>query len=128
MLHSNGMVRAAYRPPRDRLKLRAYVRQRSTSIKSKQYALLHMEKALQLMNIKLSGVLGEIASVSGMAIIRAIVQEGVRDPSKLVMLRNYRVKKSQKQFEDALSGNYQEEHLFALEQALVFMILPTCNC
>lgn len=118
VLYSNGMLRAAYRPPRDRLKLRAYVRQRSTSIKTKQYALLHIEKALQLMNIKLSGVLGEIASVSGMAIIRAIVQEGVRDPSKLAMLRNSRVKKSQKQFEDALSGNYQEEHLFALEQAL----------
>ncbi len=53
-LYSCGLLRAAYRPPRDRLKLRAYVRQRMNVIKTKQYALLHMEKALQLMNIKLS--------------------------------------------------------------------------
>lgn len=116
-LYSNGMVRAAFRPPRDRLKLRSYVRTRQTVVKAKQRNLLHMEKALQLMNIKLSVAVSDIAGVSGMAIIRAIVK-GERDPSKLASLRNQQCKKPAELFIAALSGNFQEDHLFSLKLAL----------
>jgi transposase len=116
-LYSNGLLRAAFRPPRDRIKLRSFVRQRQIIIKTKQVALLHMEKALQLMNIKLSFAVSDIASVSGMNIIRAIVK-GERDPAKLASLRNIHCKKPIETFIAALSGNFQEEHLFALKQAL----------
>ena len=41
-LYSNGLLRAAFRPPRDRLALRAYVRQRLSIIKTRgRWALLH---------------------------------------------------------------------------------------
>lgn len=43
-LYSNGLLRAAFRPPRDRLTLRAYVRQRLSIIKTRGRCLLHMEK------------------------------------------------------------------------------------
>lgn len=116
-LYSCGLVRAAYRPPRDRLKLRAYVRQRQNIIKTKQYSLLHIEKALQLMNVKLGTAVSDIAGVSGIGIIRAIAA-GERDPYKLAAMRNQCCKKEEEIFVAALTGNYQEEHIFGLQQAL----------
>lgn len=116
-LYSSGLLRAAYRPPRDRLKLRAFVRHRMGVIKTKQYSLLHMEKALQLMNIKLSTATSDIAGVTGLNIIRAIVA-GERNPSKLSALRSKLCKKEEHVFVAALTGNYQEEHVFSLTQAL----------
>lgn len=117
VLYSSGLLRAAFRPKRDRLALRGYVRWRQNIIKTRQVALLHIEKCLQLMNIKLSTAVSDIASVSGMNIIRAIV-EGQRDPAYLANLRNKKCKKDEKAFIDALTGNFQEENLFALSQAL----------
>jgi transposase len=116
-LYSNGLLSAAFRPPRERIKLRSYVRQRMGVVKTKQYALLHLEKALQLMNIKLSTALSDIAGISGFDIIRAIAA-GERDPITLAKLRNKTCKKPEQVFIDALTGNYQDEHIFALQQAL----------
>ncbi len=116
-LYSNGLLRAAFRPPRDRLALRAYVRHRHSIIKTRGRCLLHMEKALQLMNIKLSGALSDIAGVSGMDIIRAILK-GERNPVKLANLRNKTCKKEEEVFVAALTGNFQKEHIFSLKQAI----------
>ena len=116
-LYSAGLLNAAFRPPRDRLPLRAYVRYRMNIVKSRQIALLHMEKALQLMNIKLSGALSDIGGISGMTIIRAIAN-GERSPIVLASLRNPGCKKEAQDFIDALSGNYQKEHVFVLQRAL----------
>lgn len=69
------------------------------------------------MNIKLSSAASDIAGITGMAIIRAIVG-GEKDPKKLADLRNIRCKKPNEFFEAALTGNFQEEHLFALKLAL----------
>ena len=54
---------------------------------------------------------------TGMNIIRAIV-EGERNPSKLAALRHKSCKKTEKTFVDALTGNFQETHLFTLKQSL----------
>jgi transposase len=116
-LYSNGLLRAAFRPPRDRLKLRSYVRQRMNVVKNKQLALLRMEKALQLMNVKLSTAVSEISGISGMDIIRAIVA-GERNPIRLAALRNKGCKKPEEVFIRALTGNFLEEHIFSLKQAL----------
>ena len=116
-LYSNGLLRAAFRPPRNRLALRAFVRQRQSIIKTRQRALLHMEKALQLMNIKLSGTLSDIGSVSGMNIIKAILK-GERDPIQLASLRHSMCKKPKENFIEALTGNFQKEHIFSLKQAM----------
>ncbi len=76
-----------------------------------------MEKALQLMNIKLSGALSDIGGISGMDIIRAIIN-GERDPIKLASLRNKHCKKPVEAFVEALTGNFQKEHIFSLKQAI----------
>ena len=43
---------------------------------------------------------------------------GERDPRKLAKLRHERCKKTEAQIARALHGNWREEHLFALKQAL----------
>jgi hypothetical protein len=131
VLYSNGLLRAAFRPGRERLALRGYARWRQNIIKTRQVALLHIEKCLQLMNIKLSTAVSDINGVSGMEIIRAIVA-GHKDPIYLASLRNRGCKKDEKIFVDALTGNFQAENIFALQQALAlydfsFLQLQECD-
>lgn len=116
-LYSAGLLTPAFRPPKDRIPLRSLIRHRQNLIKSKQTEILHMEKALQLMNLKLSTALSDINSITGNEIIRAIVG-GEKDPEVLAQLRNARCKKPTERFVAALTGNYQREHLFALKHAL----------
>lgn len=69
------------------------------------------------MNIQLTEVLSDVMGQTGQAIIRAIVA-GERDPAKLAMHRSRRVKASAQDIRRALTGNWAEEHLFVLAQAL----------
>ena len=55
--------------------------------------------------------------VTGQAIIRAIVA-GERDPKMLARHRDGRVKASAADIAKALRGNWRDEHLFVLRQAL----------
>ena len=79
----------------------------------------HMQKALQQMNLKLTNVLSDITGTTGMAIIRAILS-GERDPLRLAAFRNPHCTKSEDEIAKSLEGNWREEHLFALKQALEF--------
>jgi transposase len=69
------------------------------------------------MNLQLAHVLKDITGKTGMEIIRAIVA-GERDPVKLAQFRDPRCASSQDEIAKALTGNYQAEHLFALQQAV----------
>ncbi len=116
-LYSCGLLTPAFRPPKNREGFRDFMRQRANLIKYRQKAILQMDKALLLMNIKLDVALSEVGSVSGISIIRAIV-EGERDPKKLAALRHYSCKKPESFFIEALTGNFQKTHLFSLKQSL----------
>jgi hypothetical protein len=76
-----------------------------------------MQKALEQMNIKLNNVISDITGATGMKIIRGIVS-GERNPQKLAKHRNPRCKKSDKEIAKSLHGNWRDEHLFALQQAV----------
>ena len=69
------------------------------------------------MNLQLHHVVSDITGVTGMRIIRAIVG-GERDPDVLAAMRDVRCKASVETIRAALVGNYQPEHVFALQQAL----------
>ena len=77
----------------------------------------HMQKALIQMNLQLHHVVSDITGVTGMTIIRAIVA-GERDPNVLASHRDRRCHASVEMVCQALVGNYREEHVFALTQAL----------
>ena len=76
-----------------------------------------MQKSLDLMNLHLHKVISDITGVTGMCIIRAIVS-GEQNPVTLAAMKHPRVKSTEDEIAKALSGNYREEHLFALTQAL----------
>jgi transposase len=116
-LHTYGLLRASFRPPEDICSLRALARHRDNLIRYRSAHIQHMQKSLQLMNVKLTQVVSDITGVTGLSIIRAIVA-GERNPHELARLRQSGCKKSEEQIAKALQGNYKFEHVFVLKQAL----------
>jgi transposase len=114
---SFGLLSRAFRPPEEVCALRAVVRQRDTLVEAQAQQIQRMQKALAQMNVQLTNVISDIAGHTGQAIIRAIVG-GERDPHRLAQLRNYRVHASEEQIARSLMGNWREEHIFCLAQAL----------
>lgn len=116
-LHTYGLLRGAFRPAEQVCALRAYVRQRSTLVDSAASHIQHMQKALAQMNVLLHNVVSDITGVTGMRIITAILA-GERNPHKLAAFRDPRCKNSQETIARSLCGNYRQEHLFSLKQAV----------
>ncbi len=116
-LHSFGLLSKSFRPQDEMLVLRAYLRHRADLLQHRAAHILHMQKALQQMNLQLTQVLKDITGLTGLQIIRAIVA-GERDALKLGQLRDPRCKHSRDEIAKALTGSYRAEHLFALKQAL----------
>jgi transposase len=116
-LHTYGLLRGSFRPPEEIAALRSLVRHRDTLTQDRARQILHMQKALQLMNLQLSQVISDITGVTGMKIIRAIVA-GQRNPHQLAQYRDVACKNSEATIEKALTGHYRSEHVFVLRQAL----------
>jgi transposase len=116
-LHEYGLLRASFRPQAEIAGLRAYLRQRERLLDYAAAHIQHMQKALTQMNLQLHHVMSDITGVTGMTIIRAIVA-GERDPNVLATHRDRRCHASAETVCQALVGNYREEHVFALTQAL----------
>jgi transposase len=116
-LHACGLLRASFRPGRDIAALRVYLRLRERHLDFAAAHIQHMQKALTLMNLQLHHVVADVTGVTGMKIIRAVV-DGQRDPQVLAQMRDVRCKASPETVRAALVGNYQPEHVFALTQAL----------
>lgn len=116
-LHACGLLRASFRPGRDIAALRAYLRHRERLLDYAAAHIQHMQKALTFMNIQLHHVVSDVTGTTGMSIIRAITQ-GERNPEVLSQFRHPNCKASEETIRNALIGNYQPEHLFALTQSL----------
>lgn len=129
-LHALGLLTASFRPDSEMRVLRTYLRHRAQLIEHRSPHVLHMQKALQQMNIQLPQVLSDITGETGMAIVRAIVA-GERDGVKLAQLRDPRCKSSEETLAKALTGDWREEYLFALKQSLElydFYTTQVTNC
>ncbi|WP_285348283.1 IS110 family transposase [Pseudomonas sp. ME-P-057] len=114
-LMSYGLLRGAFRPSDATCSMRSIVRQRANKVRDQAQALNRMQKALSQMNIQLANVISNIAGVTGMKILRAII-EGERDPRKLAAYRDRRIKADHETIERSLRGNWRQEHLHALAQ------------
>jgi transposase len=117
-LHTFGLLNRCF-IPEDKIRiLRSYVRLRDDHISMRASHILHMQKALELMNIKLHTVISKINGVSGRRILDAILA-GERDPETLVELCDKQILKHKRdKVILSLEGNYRPEHLFALRQAV----------
>ena len=125
-LMSLGFLRAAFRPTDEVCVVRAVARQRDVLLTEQASWVQRMPGprrgpygalALVQMNIQLTEVLTDVMGMTGQAIIRAILA-GERDPKVLARHRNGRVKASEQDIAKALTGNWRDEHLFVLRQAL----------
>lgn len=117
LLHSCGLLRGAFRPADAFCRLRAVIRQKATLIAEQADWLNRMQKSLDQMNVRVHRAVADISGTTGMAMIRAIVA-GERDPRQLAKLRDARCHKSLPQITEELTGNWREDHLFNLAQAL----------
>ena len=112
-----GLLRGAFRPAEQMCALRALSRQRARMLRDQGRYVQHMHKAMTLMNIQLANVISDVAGTTGLKIVRAIVA-GERDPHTLAAYRDARIHASEDEIAASLLGNWRDEHLFALKQAL----------
>jgi transposase len=116
-LHSVGLLRASFRPAAEICAVRSLWRHRASLIQMTAEHVLHMQKALDQMNLQVHRVLSDIKGQSGQRILDAILA-GERNPLVLARLCDRRVRSSHQTIAKALEGDYRSEHLFALRQSL----------
>ena len=116
-LHSYGLLSGSFRPNDQICELRTFTRQRDRLIKSAATHVNRMQKALNEMNIQLHHVISDITGVTGMNIIKSII-DGERDPHKLAQFRNANIKSDEKTIIKALEGDWRKEHIIVLKQEL----------
>jgi transposase len=116
-LHTCGLLQKSFQPDNEVRVLRTYVRQRKKLISLGADAVRRMQKALELMNIKLHTVISDLLGKTGMLMVKAIIG-GERDPKILSTLCDPRIKASQEDIFKSLEGVWHEEYLFLLEQAV----------
>src|SRR5262249_28431442 len=93
-LHNYGLLTASFRPARQVVVLRGYLRQRQMLLRYAAQHVQHMQKALEQMNVKLAEVVSDVTGLTGMAILQAILA-GERDPRVLARLRNVNRKRTE---------------------------------
>jgi len=116
-LHNYGLLRGAFRPQRALQVLRTYWRHREGLVQGGAQQIHLMHKALEQMNLQLHKVLSDVSGLSGMRIIRAIL-EGERDGETLAKLCDRKVRASAQTVAKSLTGDYRDDHLFTLRQAV----------
>jgi len=117
-LHSYGLLNGSFRPAQDICCVRSLMRHRENLSQSCGQEVQHMQQALQQMNVHLHHAVSDLNGETGLRILDAILA-GERDPKKLVQLRDSQCSKTTaEELEAALKGDWREEHLFVLKQAL----------
>lgn len=116
-LHSYGLLRPSFVPGQEIRDLRAFVRLRGRIVQEKSRAMMHIHKALDMMNIKVHHVIKNMDGPTGMKIIRAIA-EGQCNAAVLAAYHTKQLLASKEELQVSLEGNYRKAHVFALQQAL----------
>jgi len=117
-LHSYGLLHRCFIPDDITRQLRTYTRLREDHLSLSSQHILHMQKALDLMNIKLHNVISEIHGVSGMRILKAIIS-GNHNPKELLLLCEESILKNKQDLVlSSLQGNFRKEYIFMLKQAV----------
>jgi transposase len=117
-LHSYGLLRSSFIPPQHIRVLRTFVRQRRTNLQLASDHIRRAHKALELMNIKLQNVITQINGKSGLAVLTSIIN-GNHNPEALALLcQDSILKKKKDAVIKSLKGNFSEENIFLLKQAV----------
>jgi transposase len=115
-LHSCGLLQKSFQPESEIRVLRTYVRQRKNLISISSDSVRRMQKAMELMNLKLHTVISDLLGKTGLQMVNAILN-GERNPDELIKLKDPRIKASEEDIKKSLVGIWKEEYLFMLKQA-----------
>ena len=116
-LHSCGLLRGSFRPHESVVRMRSLHRQMQNLVAQRARFVQWMQRELDQMNVQVHRAVSDLTGVTGMRIVRAIVS-GERDAEQLAGLRDSRCRHSPAKFAEFLTGNWREEHLFNLSNAL----------
>ena len=116
-LHTYGLLNGSFIPDQNIRALRDMIRHRANLLRYRASHIQHMQKILQLMNLKLTNVLSDITGTTGMQILRAII-DGKTDPHFLSQFRDPHCRTAQGEIEKSLEGNYRSEYIFQLRQMI----------
>lgn len=116
LLHSYGLLRPCYQPDNISRQIRNLIRHRENLVRSSSREILHLQKEMEQMNLKLDNVFSDVLGKSGQAIINAIL-EGERDAEKLAGLADRRCKKSKEEIMLSLQATWDDDHLFVMRQS-----------
>jgi transposase len=116
-LHRFGLPARAFRPAAQIQPLRALWRHRRSLVERCSGHIHLMHKSLEQMNVQLHKVLTDVTGVTGMRILRAVI-EGKRDPLDMVRLCHPLCKRPKEEFVKALAGHCHPEQIFVLTQAV----------
>jgi len=114
-LHSCGLLKSSYLPDNEQESLRTLVRYRRTLSEESSRFVLRMQKALELMNIKLHTVITDLTGKTGTAIVEAIIA-GERNAVNFLPLIDRRIEADHGVIVKSLEGNWRAEQLFTLEE------------
>lgn len=115
-LHICGFLASAFLPDDATQTLRTLVRQRRAITQDSTRYIQRMQKALELMNIKLHAVISDITGKTGSEILSAILN-GERDPETLLLLVGNRIRADRDTLRKSLQANWRAEYLFLLKQS-----------
>ena len=115
-LHTCGLLQKSFQPENEIRVLRTYVRQRKNLIAISSDAVRRMQKALELMNIKLHTVISDLLGKTGMLMVQSILN-GERNPVVLAELTDSRIQATRENIIKSLQGIWKNEYLFMLQQA-----------
>jgi transposase len=114
-LLAHGLIRGSFVPPVQIQELRDLTRTRTQLVREVARHTQRLQKTLEDGNVKLTNVLSDVLGASGRAILRAIVN-GTSDPATLAALRRgTRLKSTEEQFVQALTGKIRDHHRFLLK-------------
>jgi transposase len=113
----HGLIRKSFIPPRPFRDLRDLTRYRRKLVGSRSSERNRLQKLLETANIKLASVMSDVFCVSGMAMLRALV-DGELSPKQMSQLARGSLRKKQNLLALALDGTFDEHHQFLLRTQL----------
>jgi transposase len=113
----HGLLRSSFVPPKSIRELRDLTRYRRKLVESRSAERNRLLKLLESANIKLASVASDVFGVSGLLMLRALV-EGKATPQEMAELAKKQLRKKIPELELALEGKVEEHHRFLLSVQL----------
>ena len=113
----HGLLRSSFVPPQVIRELRDLTRYRKRLVQTHTQESQRIQKTLEDAGIKLRSVATDVLSVSGRAMLRALI-DGERDPEVLAELAKGRMRKKIPQLQQALRGRFGPHHALLIGMSL----------